>query len=211
MSSLHYKYPSTPHLPFSQGLQRDDTRIVTLSNLEDKEVVVTEKLDGENTTLYADHMHARSIDSRHHVSRDWVKNYWNSIRLDIPIGYRLCGENLYARHSVEYSNLDTYFYGFSIWNDQNVCLSWNDTLELFELIGVIPVPVLYRGIFDLSILEDIAKHFDIKNKEGFVVRTADSFHYNDFSTHVAKWVRENHVQTHQHWMHSKIVPNKLKA
>ena len=211
MSSLHYKYPSTPHLPFSQGLQRDDTRIVTLSNLEDKEVVVTEKLDGENTTLYADHMHARSIDSRHHVSRDWVKNYWNSIRLDIPIGYRLCGENLYARHSVEYSNLDTYFYGFSIWNDQNVCLSWNDTLELFELIGVIPVPVLYRGIFDLSILEDIAKHFDIKNKEGFVVRTADSFHYNDFSTHVAKWVRENHVQTDQHWMHSKIVPNKLKA
>lgn len=45
---MFYKYPSTPHLPFSQGLQRDDTRITTLDYLNGREVVVTEKMDGEN-------------------------------------------------------------------------------------------------------------------------------------------------------------------
>ena len=68
----YIKYPSTPHLPFSQGLQRDDTRIQSLNSFEGREIVVTEKLDGENTSMYADHIHARSIDSRHHPSRDWV-------------------------------------------------------------------------------------------------------------------------------------------
>jgi len=38
-----------------------------------REVVVTEKMDGENTTMYCDNIHARSIDGRHHPSRDWVK------------------------------------------------------------------------------------------------------------------------------------------
>lgn len=36
-------------------------------------VVITEKMDGENTTLYRDGLHARSLDSRHHPSRNWVK------------------------------------------------------------------------------------------------------------------------------------------
>lgn len=208
---MYTKYPSTPHLPFSKGLQRDDTRITSLNNLSDVEVIVTEKMDGENTTLYPDHMHARSIDSRHHVSRDWVKSFWNTIRFSIPTGYRLCGENVYARHSVTYTDLDTYFYGFSIWDDKNICQSWDDTVEMFELLGVKSVPVIYRGPFDIKVLEDIAKNFDTLNKEGFVVRVAKSFHYNDFSTHVAKWVREGHVQTDQHWMHSKVIPNKLKV
>lgn len=48
MNSNPIKYPSTPHLPFSQGLQRDDTRITTLDYLNGREVVVTEKMDGEN-------------------------------------------------------------------------------------------------------------------------------------------------------------------
>ena len=48
MNSNPIKYPSTPHLPFSQGLQRDDTRITTLDYLNGRGVVVTEKMDGEN-------------------------------------------------------------------------------------------------------------------------------------------------------------------
>lgn len=38
-----------------------------------QEVVVTEKIDGENTTMYPDHIHARSLDSNHHPSRNIVK------------------------------------------------------------------------------------------------------------------------------------------
>lgn len=209
MHSNLYKYPSTPHLPFSQGLQRDDTRITTLNNLIGQEVVVTEKMDGENTTLYSHHIHARSLDSRHHISRDWVKSFWNSIRLDIPANFRICGENLYARHSVAYTTLPSYFMGFSVWDDTR-CLSWDDTIEFLELLNIQPVPVIYRGEFDLDLLEKIASDFDVENKEGFVVRVAHSFDYNEFSTHVAKWVRRGHVQTGQHWMHQQVLPNGLQ-
>jgi hypothetical protein len=207
---MYTKYPSTPHLPFSPGMQRDDTRISSLNSLEGREIIITEKLDGENSNMYADHIHARSIDSRHHPSRDWVKNFWNSIRMDIPDGVRICGENVYARHSVSYNNLETYFYGFSVWENDR-CMSWDDTLEFFELLGITPVPMIYRGVFDVKTVEQIANNFDVENKEGFVVRVAGDFSYNQFDTHVAKWVRAGHVQTDKHWMHSQVKPNQLKV
>lgn len=46
--------------------------------------------------------------------------------------------------------------------------------------------------------------------EGFVVRTADGFPYSAFRSHVAKYVRPNHVQTHdKHWIHDQIKLNGL--
>ena len=210
MNSNPIKYPSTPHLPFSQGLQRDDTRITTLDYLNGREVVVTEKMDGENCSMYYDHIHARSLDSRHHPSRDWVKNFWSTIKHDIPQGYRICGENLYAQHSVSYDSLSSYFMGFSVWNGTQ-CLSWNDTQEFFELLGIQSVPVLYRGVFDMDLLERMAEGFDVENKEGFVVRVAEGFDYSEFDTHVAKWVRSDHVQTSKHWMHQQVHPIGLQG
>ena len=52
-------YPRTPHLPWSPGATPDDVRAGDPGALRGREVVVTEKLDGENTTLYRDGMHAR--------------------------------------------------------------------------------------------------------------------------------------------------------
>ncbi|MEV0787225.1 RNA ligase family protein [Streptomyces sp. NPDC050423] len=46
-------YPRTPHLPWSPGAASDDVRLADLAGLTGTEVVVTEKLDGENTPLYA--------------------------------------------------------------------------------------------------------------------------------------------------------------
>ena len=72
-----------------------------------QEVVVTEKLDGENTTLYRRGLHARSLDPRPHPSRDWVKRLQGQIGHLIPEGWRVCGENLYARHSLGYDDLES--------------------------------------------------------------------------------------------------------
>lgn len=60
-----YKYPRTPHLPFSKGMTSDDKVLDNTNNFKDKQVVVTEKMDGENTTIYKDFYHARSLDSKH--------------------------------------------------------------------------------------------------------------------------------------------------
>ena len=163
-----------------------------------------------NCTMYADHIHARSLDSRHHWTRDWVKSFHGTIAHNIPEGFRICGENVYAKHSVGYDNLETYFYGFSVWNE-DTCLSWDDTLEYFSLLGIIPVKVLYRGTFSMQALINVQKQIDFNVTEGYVMRKIGPFNLNNFKNNVGKFVRMNHVQTDQHWMYdANIEPNKLK-
>jgi hypothetical protein len=203
-----FKYPRTRHLPWSPGASDDDLVADGVETFVGQRVVVSEKMDGENTTLYRDHVHARSIDSRHHPSRDWVKALQGRVGFLIPDGWRLCGENLYAQHSIAYDDLPSYFLLFSIWDEANRCLSWDDTLEWAALLGLATVPVLYDGRFDPTWFED----FDVDTDacEGYVVRRADAFAFEDFSSHVAKWVRANHVQTDEHWMFEEVVPNGLE-
>lgn len=207
----HIKYPRTFHTPWSPGLHDDDRAHKSMDQFEGKEIVIMDKLDGENTTCYQDHIHARSVNSGGHESRDWVKAFHAQFQGDIPWGWRVNGENMYAKHSIAYDNLDTYFYGFAMWNDKNECLGWDETLEWFELLGITPCPVLYEGIYDYDKVRELEKKMDFVKQEGYVIRTRDGFHYKDFRKYVAKYVRTGHIQTTQHWMRGQaVVPNKLK-
>jgi len=216
------KYPRTMHLPWSPGLQNDDRVIEDLSVLEScDDVVVTEKMDGENTTLYCDTAHARSLTSGPHPSRAKVKELWQSLRWDIPPGMRICGENMYAKHSIYYDSLRSYFLVFNIWLG-DVCLSWEDTILWCGLLGLDTVPVLYRGKWNESVWSDPYHaerwirqgrddHDGGSEREGFVVRLAEEIRLDDFGRSVAKYVRKGHVQTDEHWMSQEITPNKLSA
>lgn len=206
----YVKYPRTYHLPWSLGLTDDDRCLNNTNCFENKRVIVTTKFDGENSSLYTDYTHARSVDSRNHASRNWLKGFWSQFCGDIPDGWRICGENMYAKHSIFYDNLETYFYGFSIWNEHNVCLSWDETLEYFECLGITPVTVLYDDIFNEDKIKSLWDKSKWDTMEGYVVRIADSFSYGNFNKSVAKFVRNGHVQTTGHWMHGRrIDPNIL--
>ncbi|MGW2177287.1 RNA ligase family protein [Streptomyces sp. NPDC001732] len=202
-------YPRTAHLPWSPGATSDDVRIADLSGLAGREVVVTEKLDGENTTLYPDGLHARSLDSAHHPSRGWVKALQGRIGARIPAGRRICGENLFARHSLPYEGLESYFYGFSVWDGER-CLDWDRTVGFLRDLGIPVPPVLWRGVFDARAEKALrALRPDTGRQEGYVVRPADGFDAPDFGRLVAKWVRPGHVRTDTHWMHAAVVENGL--
>ncbi len=207
MLSTRTKYPRTPHLPWSPGATEEDVRATATTHFEGLEVVVTEKMDGENTTMYRDGVHARSIDSRHHPSRDRIKRLQAEIGHEIPAGWRLCGENLYARHSIAYTNLAGYFYLFSIWGEDNRCLSWDETLEWARLLDLPTPRQLFRGTWRADAIQGI--NVDDLSMEGYVVRKAGRFGFDAFQSSVAKWVRPNHVQTDTHWMHAQVVPNTL--
>lgn len=112
------KYPRTFHLPWSPGVSSDDKVLTDLSGFEGKRVIVTRKMDGENFTGYRDYCHARSIDGNHHWSRDWVKKFWLERSFDLPEGWRICCENMYATHSIKYESLPHYLLGISIWNEK---------------------------------------------------------------------------------------------
>ena len=204
----YVKYPRTHHVPWSPGITDDDRVMKSMEHFEGQRVVVTVKKDGENTNLYRDYFHARSIDSRNHPSRNWVKNFCAKMSHEIPEQWRVCGENLFARHSIAYDDLPTYFMGFSIWDSTNTCLSWDDTQLWFELLGIHSVPVLYDGIYDEKIIKSLWDQSKWNTMEGYVLRTADSFKYGDFRKNVAKFVRPNHVQpSAHHWQRGAVIPN----
>lgn len=84
----HFKFKKIFHLPWSrESVDPDDRILENTNNFVDKRVIVSIKFDGENTSVYNDYTHARSMDSGN-----------------------------YAKHSILYSKLKSYFLVFSIWN-----------------------------------------------------------------------------------------------
>lgn len=207
--SKYVKYPRTWHLSWSPGKTDDDRVLTDTGAFHGKRVVQTLKMDGENTTFYNDYMHARSLTYESHPSRSRVRAIHARVAANIPPGWRVCGENLFAKHSISYKNLEDYFLVFSVWNDRNICLSWDETIEWAALLELKTMPVLHDGSWE-SMPELPPKTHDGNEVEGFVVRVAESFRYEQFRTHVAKYVRANHVQTHGHWIRSVLEQNELK-
>ena len=206
---MRYKYPRTPHLPFSLGCTSDDKKLTNDSHLQGIEVVVTEKMDGENITIYPDSFHARSLDSKHKEYHSWLIREMQKFSYNIPQNYHICGEYLFARHSIAYENLPTYFMTFSIW-DEDTCLCWDDTEIICEELGIQTVPVLWKGQYDTATIKKLANDVVARGGEGIVVRYAGQFKYDKFQDNVAKFVRSNHVQTDKHWSTSEIVRNGLR-
>lgn len=205
------KYPKTWHVPSSPGTHNDDKRFKNMNHFIGKEVVFLEKMDGENCSMSPKKIWARSLDSVDHLSRHLVKGIWGNIAYKIPTDWRICGENLYAEHSIQYESLESFFQVFNIWDENNVAISWDDTLMLCKELELKTVPILYRGLYSEEKLNEIISSLDLTKQEGVVVRNVESFKFEDFTKNVAKWVRKGHVQTDEHWMSKPVVPNKLKS
>jgi hypothetical protein len=223
-TSARTKYPRTPHLGWSPGSDEDDIAIERGAALFScSDVVVTLKMDGENTTVYPDGTcHARSVDSISHPSRTWMRAQAANLGAQLPDRWRLCGENLYAVHSIRYDDLSPWFYVFSIWDgtraggstgyadltDGGIALDWDTTCEWAELLGTPTVPVIYRGPFDAKVIT-AAFEPHRAHHEGYVVRDAGEIRADEFNQRAAKWVRAQHVQTDEHWLDKAVEVNGL--
>ena len=202
------KYGRTFHRPISPGATSDDKIMSSLDGLMVEDLVVTEKMDGENTTIHAGGSHARSPDSRYHPSRDWLKGFAAGVSPFLADGERIVGENLYARHSVGYDALPSYFLGFA-WIVEDEVQSWDLTQARFEELGIQSVPTLYRGPYRPGLFDELAQALDLTRQEGFVARVAGSFAESEMPWRVGKYVREGHVQSDVHWMKAELIPNRL--
>lgn len=203
------KYPKTMHFDFSESLQNDDRRLESLDGFIGKGVIVTEKLDGENASIYNDYYHPRSVIDDSHASRSWLKGFIPNFQYKIPENWRVCAESMYAEHSIKYEDLESFFYAFSIWSHKNICVNWKEFVYLCEKMEIQHVPVLYIGEFDYNLIKKIYESLNFEKQEGIVCRVAHSFHYDDFQKYVAKAVRPAHVATDEHWKKT-WKPNKLK-
>src|ERR1700722_7101969 len=217
------KYNRTSHLPWSLGGTNDDKIIESIDKLLNVPIIITEKCDGSNSSLEADGVFARThAHAPTHPSFDLLKSFHSGIKHKIPNDFQLFGENMYAKHSIFYDNLPSYFLLFNVRqfnNDAPIWLSWDEVELWAEEIGAPTVPVLFRGVVasesELKTLTEsfmnCKSNFGGYTREGIVVRVADQFSDNDFSTCVAKQVVANFVaQGTEHWKHQVMVKNELR-
>lgn len=213
MTKEYIKHPRTLHIPQSKGIQSDDKVHNDLSMFIGKQVVITEKDDGECTSCYDDgYIHARSIDGNSYEWQSLLKRMWSQRFFRLPSNYHLTLENLYAKHSIAY-DLGNYamnaFPIFVIWDENNNQLTWDKTEELSAELQLKMVPVLFQGMFDEKVIKQLIHLVDSNREtmEGFVIKIDEPFHISEWSNKTGKYVREGHVQTDIHWRkHWK--PNK---
>jgi len=226
------KYPRTPHFHFSPGIGDDDLVLHSFEHLIGQEIVITEKLDGGNCCLKDGHVFARS----HSAPTDnlwfsYTKSMYRSVvQYLVPNpAFALFGENMEAVHSINYTPAGDYalpssFFLFGVLNrETNDFLSWDEVVEVAQMTELPTVPLLFRGTLNhcdqlQQLIEDGMKSPSAIGptdpqgapREGFVVRTVDRFSADQFDRHVAKFVRQGHVQTNDDFRH-KWTRAKIRA
>lgn len=201
------KYNRTYHLPWSPGSTNDDRISNNVESLLGIEIVITEKLDGENTGMEDEGVYARSHAA--FTTSAWSREVrqLHKMKVEGQLGEDvfLFGENMEGIHSIEYTNLDSYFYIFGV-RDSGVWIPWYQVEEYSYLLDIPTVPVLFKGVVNTQKeLKDIVDSLITKpselggQREGIVIRNAGAFDNEDFKDNVMKWVRAGHVTTTNHW------------
>jgi hypothetical protein len=200
----HQKYSRTYHFPFSEGATNNDKIQHDWKAFLSEEIVMTEKLDGENTCIKDIGIFARSHAAP--TQNPWSKNMqpiWERLKNDLG-DLHVFGENLYGIHSIEYENLTDYFFVFAI-RQGDYWLSWSEIEEYCFFFDLKTVPIIRIGHFEEKEILPLIRTQIQKGSalgsvcEGYVFRNKSRFHVQDFSTNVLKYVRKNHVQTDEHW------------
>jgi hypothetical protein len=215
------KYNRTFHFPWSPGATNDDKIAASTEGLVGESIVITEKMDGSNTSLETYGCFARTHSGPPtHASFDGLKALHATIKYKIPDQMQLFGEWCYALHSIAYEELPGYFLLFNARDFSFETPQWAswEYVELWAAELELPtVPVLFQGIVSSEkelkeLVESLMNQPSACGgiREGVVVRVARSFKDEEFSSCVMKCVRANHVQTSEHWKDQEIIKNKLK-
>jgi hypothetical protein len=201
------KYNRTYHLPWSVGATNDDRISKDVSSLIGVDIVITEKLDGENCGMTNDGVYARShaAFTTSAWSREVRQLHELKVKGQLEEDVFIFGENMEGIHSIEYANLKSYFYIFGV-RDNNIWIPWKSVEEYSYLLDIPTVPVLFKGIIESEKeLKELVEKLVSEpselggEREGIVIRNAGMFHNDDFKDNVMKWVRKDHVQTDEHW------------
>lgn len=155
------KYNRTLHAQISLGTTSDDRKmpdgyVRAFADMND--LVMTEKLDGQNNCFNRFGVFARS----HAVQSQlpWDKpllHRWDLIKNDLG-ELEIFGENLYGEHSIGYKKLESFFYVFAI-RSGDQWLSWEEVkfyaaLLDFPTVPEIPITVKLKDFYRPTVNEN---------------------------------------------------------
>lgn len=223
MKDGFFKFPSTPHLAASPGVEIRDDKVLSEADRNEflqHNLVVEEKMDGANLGISFDsegNIRAQNRGSYLQLSEpgQWKKlEQWLVPRTESFLKYLynryiLFGEWCYAQHSVFYDRLPDWFLGFDLYDKQvGKFLSTDRRDELFRKMSITKVPMIARGHFTFSELKKLLPKSKLTDlpAEGLYLRLDKGV----WLVRRAKLVHPEFIQSlEQHWSCSSIKPNRL--
>jgi hypothetical protein len=190
--------------------------------MKGQRVIGTVKMDGSQSSLYRDFLHGRTPDFKSNPTWTWLQNFHSSFSHWIDEGYRVNVENLWGAVTtdIQYRHLTSKAQAFMVWNRENECLSWDETVEYLAVLsefirdvksergprkglpkypaGLPHPPVVYDDVYNEERIKKLMNmtHYNGDEMEGVVIRVARKFQCREFASCVGKMVRANHQVRH---------------
>ena len=165
------KYCRSLHAQISLGTTSDDRFMpngYVKSFAEKDDLILTEKLDGQNNCFSKKGVFARSHTAP--TQHPWdkpMRERWELIKNDLN-DLEIFGENMYGIHSIAYSKLESFFYVFAV-RENDRWLSWEEVK-------------FYAGLLDFPVVPEIPVTKKLKDFLG------DS---KDENMILEKWLKSN--------------------
>jgi hypothetical protein len=177
MLTIH-KYPRTPHIQGSR-YQAGDENLgnIPFTVLRDAYVVVEEKVDGANAAISFDPSGKLLLQSRGHfltggyrerhfdLFKQWAFTHMAAFWEVLGTRYILYGEWLYAKHTVFYNALPSYFLEYDLFDrDRGEFLSTSARKQMLGDLPLCSVPILFSGV-----LKDYQQMVGLVDRSHFIL------------------------------------------
>lgn len=156
------KYPRTQHIKGSKLQDGDyDLSQIPFSEIQNKHIVIEEKVDGANVGISFSPDGQLLLQSRgHFLVGGYKERHYDLLKIFANENYQqlysvlgdkyiMYGEWLYAKHKIYYDALPSYFLEFDVYDkEKGVFLDTTSRRELLKDLPIHSVPVLASGKFN---------------------------------------------------------------
>jgi hypothetical protein len=183
-------------------------------------VQICEKVDGAQLGFSMDNNYQIFAQNRSHYVNSkshsqfkqldrWIDKHQNCLLSILDENTVLYGEWLYAKHSIEYTELPDYFLAFDLFDKKsNTFYSRDILLEKLKNTEIIPVRNIYEG--PIKTEKQLLDMLKLKSEytdsiiEGIYLK----ININDKVEHRSKIVRNDFIAGNEHWNKGIITQNK---
>jgi len=188
--------------------------------LKGHSILIEEKMDGANTAIIRGKGDKWTLQKRRGLAdthaHEQFAFFWNWARaneekiLQIPEGWIVYGELMYATHHIFYDELPDYWLAFDVWNEKDGYLG-PSKFDYIERWGFQRVPILHIGILDNvnidRLVYDTSSYASKSVREGIVIKNFR----NGLRGKLVRPEFMKEIEEDDHWMKRSVRRNQLRG